>query len=139
MMRPLQTGLPRAGHRPSFTLIEVVASLVLLGTTVVALLSAQTRALQQLRASNWQRQAAHLAEELIAGWALEDHHPATDVEGVFPDHPGWSWRRSVGSLFTGEPAGLIRIQLEVIRTDDLGQSQTMASFVWLEAGHDPAP
>jgi type II secretory pathway pseudopilin PulG len=116
----------------SFTLIEVVAALVLLGGTVVALLVGQSRALEQVAASQRLREAAHLAEELLSEWALQDQEVTTGAEGTFDEWPGWSWQRTVEPGFLSEGGDLLGVRLDIICTGQLGQTTTVASFVCLE-------
>lgn len=131
-MRLLQTRQNRTDRRASLTLVEVVASLALLGGTIVALLTAQSRSMQQLAASERQRQAAALAEELIARWQLEDQHLVTNAEGFFEESPAWSWRRTVEPHLVEGKADLLRVQLDITRIDEVGSRHTVSAFVWLE-------
>ena len=131
------TSSPTRGNestlRRGFTLIEVVAALVLLSGTVVALINVESRSLQQLAASTHQRTAARLAEELLAHWQLQECGLCTEADGAFGDCPGWSWRRSVTQTAVTPPTGLLQIELAIIRTDEQGEPQTVATYVWLEA------
>ena len=122
----------RSHRRRSFALIDVVAALALFSGAIVGLLSAQSRALQQLAASDRQRQAAHLAEELLAVWSLERQDVTRPNEGIFAGPAGWSWRRTAESTTAVGDVELTTIQLEILRTDERGQVQIVARFVWLE-------
>ncbi len=116
----------------SFTLIEVMAALVLIGGSIVTLLNIQARSAGQATASNHQRTAACLAEELLATWTLEKCDLSLDQEAAFTEPAGWFWRRSVSTPAVVLPAEMIQIELEIIRTNDLGEAQTIASYTWWE-------
>ncbi len=123
---------PRRAHCRSLTLVEVVASLALLGGTIVGLLTAQARALQQLKATQRQRQAALLAEELVTHWQLCGERLAEPAQGLFEGQPAWSWTRSIEPPDVEDPPGLFRVCLEILWTDALGQTQVASGATWLE-------
>ncbi len=71
------------------SLIEVVASLLLIATTATALLVAHRRSFQQLEVTIRQETAASLAGELIASWKIEPPEPEANVAGCIESHPSW--------------------------------------------------
>lgn len=119
-----------SGRRTSaLTLVEVVCALVLLSVTVTALLAAQARSLEQLRASERQARAAQMAQELIDQWRLEHLNVAVDGEGWFENAPEWSWLRRVRQL---DDVDLLEIRLTILwRTTD-GVQDEIANYIWLD-------
>lgn len=86
-------------HRPSkslrgLTLIEVIASLVIVGTCVSAMLVAQGDSLRRLADCDRQLMARNLAHELIAGWKLDGEDLRQPEAGQLEEFDGWCWRRS---------------------------------------------
>lgn len=120
----------------ALTLVEVVASLVLMASVVSALLVAQGKLLRHLRFSEDQKLAAVLAEELIASWALES---PIAPEGIFEDHPGWSWaRRTSTTPLVSDPL-VEEITLDIVQKWPSGEERRLASYQWLERRYVPPP
>jgi Tfp pilus assembly protein PilV len=117
-------------------LIEVVAALALLGTTIVAILVVRSRSLVQLQTAGDRLQAAHLARELIADWRLRQTNVTRDDRGEFESEPGpglgpgWSWRRSVSSVVVAGSVEMKLITLDIVCRD--GSNEVVASYPWLE-------
>jgi len=76
------------------SLIEVVASLVLLATVVTSLLMAQSRSLAQLRATQEREKASVLAGELLVAWEIAPREWTDHEEGVFDGDASWRWART---------------------------------------------
>lgn len=116
----------------SMILIEVVAALALLGTTIVVILVVRSRSLVQLQTAGDRLQAAHLARELITDWRLRQAHVAHDNHGEFEPGPGpgWSWRRSVSGVVVADRVEMKLITLEIVRRS--GSNEVVASYPWLE-------
>ncbi len=113
----------------SMILIEVVAALALLGTTIVAILVVRSRSLVQLQTAGERLQATQLARELITDWRLRQINVTRDDHGEFEFEPepgpgpgsGWSWRRSVSSVVVADKAELTLITLEIVRRSSSAQ------------------
>ena len=118
----------------SMILIEVVAALALLGSTIVAILAVRSRSLVQLQTAGDRLQATHLARELIADWRLRQIDVTRDDHGEFESEPGpgsgWSWRRSVSSVVVADKAEMTLVTLEIVRRN--GGNEVVASYPWLE-------
>ncbi len=113
-------------------LIDVLAALVLLGGTVVTLLLAQSRAVQQLASSRRHATAATLASELLTSWRLAETDVRAPDTGVFPDHADWSWRRTATQTLVAETVETIEIRLDVVHREGDGVTETRTTYRWLE-------
>lgn len=118
----------------ALTLIEVVAALTLVATSVTALLAAQGRSLEQLRSAQELETAATLARELIIQWRL-DPLVVPPLEGEFIENPKWRWRRKVGATTDHRATDLQEIMLTIYRRDNRGVEQRITSYIWLEKTH----
>jgi prepilin-type N-terminal cleavage/methylation domain-containing protein len=78
--------------RAAFTLIEVIASLMLLSTLLVAILIANQRHAQQIRSAQERLAAIAAAEGIFAEWNAKDQWGAVALEGPVKDHPEFTWR-----------------------------------------------
>lgn len=122
----------------SMILIEVVAALALLGSTIVVILVVRSRSLVQLQTAGDRLQATHLARELIADWRLRQTNVTRDDHGEFESEPGpgpgpgsgWSWRRSVSSVVVADKVEMKLITLDIVRRS--GSDEVVASYPWLE-------
>jgi len=107
----------------AFTLVEVVASLMLLGTLLVAILVAHRRHVEQIRHAEARIAAVEAADGLLAKWSAEGTWGATKNDGEFEDRPGLAWRWTViptpGLTRLGAAVG----KLEVIGNDGSVLSQ----------------
>lgn len=122
----------------ALTLIEVVAALVLVATSVTALLAAQGRSLAQLRQARAPETTATLARELITQWRLEPL-VVPPSEGEFLGQPTWRWTREVTLPTDGRLSELQEVVLSIHRRDDRGVERTIASYTWLEKTRDDRP
>lgn len=116
----------------ALTLIEVVASLVLLATTVTALLATHSRSLQQLTNINQQETAASLAQELITEWQLDESESEPPPEGNFKHKPGWRWVRDVIPYEPTYTNKINQITLKLFYQRDHEESEIVTRITWLE-------
>jgi Tfp pilus assembly protein PilV len=102
------------------TLVEVVASLLIMGSAMAALLVGQSRSLRQIDEAEHQLTATLIARELIANWRLEGQDLMTAGSGEILNQPGWLWtrrgeRRSMANdLFVSEVTLVIECRTEVL-------------------------
>lgn len=114
------------------TLVEVIASLVILGGSVTAMLVAQSASLDQMSTARRQLIARHEAQELIAVWRLSDADLSASANGAIEGLPGWSWRRSAERLNVTQEAELLEVTLEMVFQDPDGRSAAwVRPFRWL--------
>jgi type II secretory pathway component PulJ len=76
----------------AFTLIEVIASLMLLSTLLVAILIANQRHVQQIRSARERLVAIAAVEAIFGEWTAKDQWGATARDGPVKDHPEFTWR-----------------------------------------------
>ena len=67
-MRNWRNSICKTGGRLAITLIEVLASLVILSMFLTTILVAQSRHVRQIRKSEQTNRAIELTDQLIAGW-----------------------------------------------------------------------
>ncbi len=122
---------PYSTVRRSVLLVEVLAAVLILGGSVVALLVAQSRAVQQSVANRQVERASTLAAELLAAWRLEKTDIRIQDEGVFEGDPNWFWRRTVEQ---DDLAGIavLRITLTVHQQGSDGSITEYGRWDWLE-------
>lgn len=96
----------RPGRERGFTLIEVLAALLILAFVATAFLSVNAQNLRKAAAARRTAKAADLAREKLAEALLDaapaaaeetDWQPFTDETGEARD-PGWLWKRAVREL-----------------------------------------
>ncbi len=121
----------------ALTLIEVVASLALVGGTVAALLTAHARSLEQLRTAREQHIASNLAHERIAAWKIDPETARGDAEGDIDSHPGWQWKRQSRPYTTLNGTVLEEVTLTIYRTENNGHQHPVTSYTWLESQDEP--
>jgi len=81
--------------RRAFTLVEVIASLMLLGTLLVAILVAHRRHVQQIRSAEARLVAVQAADGLLAKWSAEGSWGAATSTGEFEGRRDLTWRWTV--------------------------------------------
>ena len=116
----------------AISLIEVVASLLLIATTATALLVAHGRSLQQLKATVHQETAAALAGELMASWKIDPPGPGSTLSGGFQSRPSWRWTRGAQPYAAAVHLQLLEVTLALYRTDDQGNTRALRTYSWLE-------
>ena len=117
-------------------LIDVLAALAILGGTVVTLLLAQSRALQQATALRRQATAATLAHELLVDWRLKDIDVRVNDTSVCNSLAGWSWRRSAGATLVADSIEMMQITLDIIYAEPAASPPIIATYRWLELPSD---
>lgn len=123
-------------RRRGAILIDVLAALVILGTTVATLALAQWRSLAQVAATRQKAVASSLARDLITSWRLEDTRFSDFDEGEFEEQEGWSWRRSRAWTTVDPGIEMPELTLEILALDSNGVSQVVTTVSWLERSID---
>lgn len=100
--------LPKA-----FTLVEVVASLLLLGTLLVGLLSAHRQHTRQIRSAELRLEAIAAADQLLKSWQTEGTWGSVKSSGRFKDHEKfvWQWTVRTSPDLRGLPAAVGRLNV----------------------------
>jgi Tfp pilus assembly protein PilV len=127
------------GHCPGkgLTLIEVVASLVLIALTATSLLAAYGRSLEQLRATREQETADGLARELLAHWSVEPIPLDEESKGTFENEPGWQWSRNTQRQWGIVSLEVYELTLTIERRGDDGHWRRVATHSWLQEADSP--
>lgn len=81
--------------RAALTLVEVVASLALLGTLLVGILVAHRRHVEQIHLASARIEAAQAADDLLLKWSAEGTWGAVTSTGIFEGRDDLVWRWSV--------------------------------------------
>ena len=118
--------LPRDG----FSLIEVVASLMLMGTLLVAVLTAHRQNARQTRTAQQRLAAIEVLEGLLAdpsGTAL------LEPDGKVPGENSFHWRTSVRRDAAADVLGALIVRVEVF-DPDYEEGQSLAYVEMLTAG-----
>jgi len=114
------------------SLVEVMASLLLLGTTITAVLVAQARSLRTISLANERMVAAELARELITGWQLDGTDVLVAASGQFPGRENWTWSRE---STLREVQDQVRMREVTVRTEHARADGSVEpfsyDFVWL--------
>lgn len=100
--------------RRAFTLVEVVASLMLLGTLLVGILAAHRRHTEQVRSARARLEAVAAAEKLLESWCEKDTWGATSSSGRFAETSRLSWRWTITARPELRPVNAAIGRLEVL-------------------------
>ena len=117
-------------QRDGFSLIEVVASLMLVGTLLVTVLTAHRQNARQTRTAQQRLAAIEVLERLLAdpaGTALIE--PNGKTSGKNP----YSWRTTVSRGAAAEVLGALIVRVEVF-DPNYEQGQTLAYVEMLSGG-----
>ena len=117
------------------SLIEVVASLVLLATVVTSLLLAQSRSLAQLRATREREKADVLAGELLTAWKIEPREWPAHEEGGFDGDSSWRWARTSRPYPLTRGLALRQVAVRLWHRDATGE-RVVRELIWLEREYE---
>ncbi len=116
----------------ALSLIEVVASLVLLATTATGLLAAHGKSLEQLAATRRQETAAILARQLVTAWKIDPPAPVSTMEGRLEGNTSWRWTQTMVPYSTHIDARIQEMTVTIYHTDERGNERCVAAYSWLE-------
>ena len=108
------------------TLLEVLASLVILSTLLSGLLVAKSRASRQQAMAKRHLEAIGAADELLEKWRAG--RPPDETAGQAPGHPNLSWQRSVLDSPPSDRSPFAVARLEIIDPRD---RQVLSRVDWL--------
>lgn len=129
------TGHRSAGRAPrgrgAFTLVEVLASLVLVGVILPAAMAGVSLAMGMEETARGRTEAAVLAGSKLAELTATGAWQTAETEGDFGEHrPAYSWRLQVEEW---EEPGLSRVVVTVERTAARGAlSVTVSTLAYAE-------
>ena len=126
---------PRTHHRltsslSGLTLIEVVASVALLSTLLVGLLSSHAKHLRQINTAHRTNQAIELTDQLLARWFASDDPLPRDKASRFAENPTLYWRSTVRSQLRDTEWACDTLAIEVFSDD---QQQPLLTVVVLDS------
>ena len=114
-MKRQHTRFYKRCYRHGFTLVEVVASLMLLGTLLVGMLTAHRRHVTQVRNAKARLVAITAAEKLLDKWRDEGTWGSTSSSGTFKDFKELVWRWSITTPVDLQRVGAAKGRLEIFR------------------------
>ena len=119
-------------RRRGLTLIEVVASLVLISLAASTALTVFSRSLSQSRGAKRLVQANAMARELIVRWRVDPSRDSRIFEGSWPDSPDWSYRRTDVRIGGSDAHPIRHCTLAVYHLDETGARRAVTTYTWLE-------
>lgn len=128
----MSTWWPASGVRAGFTLIEVIAALVIFAVGILMIMRVSGALTTQMRYAGTRSEIVALASERLD--SIESAPFDSVTAGTTEDTvsvQGWSYRRRV-TVSTLTPL-LARIQVDLIRADSAGPSHSVTSYtsaVW---------
>ena len=101
------------GSTEGFTLIEVVAALVLLAGALVSITLATARLQRQSRLALDRVAAADVADTLLRRWFESAEGVPINSNGWLPGNPSWSWETKLNRRidFFGAPADVVNVSI----------------------------
>lgn len=117
-MKTNQKSAIRKWRNEGLTLIEVIASIALLGSILVSMLLAHSRLVRQSVRAERTRQATTLADDLLADWFVNGTVPLSG-SGTIPNHPEFRWevRPIQGIRSLPVEASIVEFQVRENRSD----------------------
>lgn len=115
-------------RRCGVTLIEVLASLALLGSLAVAMVLSRGRLVDQHRSSEQKLEAVQAADELLTQWwSGEVKQVPVDASGVLAHHPGWTWQTQLIPTRSQNSYDAQIVRLTILNGSELGQLVELTS------------
>jgi general secretion pathway protein I len=133
----VKRGIPGAGARAGFTLLEVLIAIAVLGIALMALLSLHHEDLQSVIRAQEISRAAMLAQTLMTQAELQRIPPLGTTSGNFSElypgqYPNYRWTRTIEPSATFPD--LRKVEIRIIYGPHLGRSFDVVEFL-----HDPRP
>ncbi|MCA9215913.1 MAG: type II secretion system protein [Planctomycetales bacterium] len=111
----------RLRNRSGLTLIEVIASIGLLATLLVATMTAYSRHVRQIESSRFRINAAESADVLLSKWFSDEDEIPFPAEGCCGEDKEYSWAtQRIRSERLGDREVDI-VQLTIKRTSNQGE------------------
>ncbi len=107
----------RTSRHHGLTLIEVVASLAILGSLLVAILQARGRSIQQWSAANRRIEAVAVADALLSQWWQKPEALPHQGTGQIAGDSRLAWRTRLMEEKSLEEFGLEKVRLEIMDQD----------------------
>ena len=114
-------------QRTAMTLVEVMASLLVLGGAITGILLADSRSVAQIHAARQQIDAAEVARELVVNWRIEGVDLGAPSSGRARPDERWTWERTSGPRFIHEQIRMVEVVLR-LRFQPTGQSDRTVDY-----------
>lgn len=110
----MKTLLPSTSrNNAGLTLVEVLAALVILSTSLMAVLLIRNKSVQKAADAQGLMKAVELAELKLNEFALHGY-PDADQQAPFLEHPGFAWATHTEQVTIPGKASIYRVDLVVI-------------------------
>jgi len=117
----------------ALSLVEVLASIVIIGGAVTTMLVAQSNSIATLKTARLESQADDFARNLIARWRLNSEDVSAIASGEIPGQQRWTWRRQSEPFHAGEKVQATLIMLTIVRAGSHAEAPWVRRYQWLEA------
>ena len=115
----------------ALTLIEVLASLTIVGGAVTLMLVVNANSLRRLAEGDLQLDAQSVARELIAGWALAEEEVTQSGSGTVAGLDDWSWARWSEEVEIAGDVTARKVVLELRYVQPFVSRKWTRQFEWL--------
>lgn len=115
----------------ALTLIEVLASLAIVGGAVTLMLVVNANSLMRLSEGDLQLDAQSLARELIAGWTLAGEDVTQAGSGTVDGLDDWSWARWSEEAEIASDVNVRKVFLELRYGQPSDSRDWTRQFEWL--------
>lgn len=122
----------RAVPKRALSLVEVLASVMIIGGAVTTMLVAQSRGIAAMQNGRFEMQARDLAKEVLVEWQQKNDTLADLVSGRFDGMQRWSWRRTSEKTTIAPKIEATMVTLTLIRAGDGRERPWIREFRWLE-------
>lgn len=117
----------------ALSLVEVLASIVIIGGGVTTMLVAQSNSVATLKTARLESQADEFARNLIARWRLSHENVSKNASGDIPGQQRWTWRRQSSPFYAGEKVKATLVTLTIVRAGSQAEGPWVRRYEWLEA------
>jgi hypothetical protein len=112
-----------------FTLVEVLAGSILLGTLLVTMLVANARLTNQAARAELRVRGCRIADQLLAQWWVDPGNFPCSDSGTIDASPGWRWQTTTLASTQAEALHAQAVRLSLFAPgDDLGPT-TVVEFL----------
>ena len=117
----------------ALSLVEVLASIMLVGGSVTGMLVVQARGMAELKEGRLALQADELAKEKLHEWQLTGEPLPESKTGGFSNLQRWTWRRESERAIIAPNLESTVVTLTLIRAGDRWERPWTRKYRWLES------
>ena len=122
-------GAAAKGCSRGFTLVEVLAGSVLLGTLLVTMLVANARLTNQAARAELRVQGCRIADQLLAQWWVDPASFPSSDSGSIDTYPGWRWQTTALANMQAEALHAQAVRLALFAPGASLQPTTVVEFL----------